>query len=71
MSTRKTIRRAKATSSQSNEPAFPLDIWLENSKAMIGQPRYIVVGATYGKPDEYRYTRSEMRELVRRFLAGR
>lgn len=53
------------------EPEFPINVWLENSKKMIGHPRHIIVGATYGREEGELYSRTKMNELVKRFLSIR
>lgn len=68
--TKKVLKKSVYTKTvETPEASFPLGVWLENSKKMIGQPRYVIVGATTGRPGEESYTKSQMNALVKRFLS--
>lgn len=71
MSNRRRLRTRTPEQPAVDETAFSLNTWLENSKRMTGQPRYVIVGATSGRDKDETYTRSQMKELVRRFLSLR
>jgi len=71
MTARKVVRQRNVRTPAAREPEFPLDIWLSNSKKMIGQARHIIVGATYGRPAHEVYSKTKMRDLIKRFLSMR
>lgn len=50
------------------EPRYPMDVWLENSRALLGAQRYAVVGAVAGKTEPAGgYNKSELMTLLGSF----
>jgi len=51
------------------EPVYPLQVYLDNAKAMLGVERYTIVGAVSDRDNPSgEYTKSEIQALVIRFL---
>ena len=72
MAARKLVKsRAASPKKNANEPAFGLEVWLQNSKKMTGHPRHVITGATYGRPEGELYSRALMADLIKRFLTMR
>jgi hypothetical protein len=51
-----------------SEPRYPMDVWLENCRALLGAQRYAVAGAVQGQREpEGGFTKSELVALLGSF----
>lgn len=71
---RKQERKAEAAApvvevrERNSEPRYPMDVWLENCRALLGAQRYAVVGAVHGKKEpEGGFSKSELAALLTSF----
>lgn len=50
------------------EPRYPMDVWLDNCRQLLGAQRYAVAGAVIGtKEPEGGFTKSELKALLSSF----